>query len=166
MKLQAQYTTKLETAENPEQVVSIIEAKLEAVESPERVVDYIGLASENINATIDRINQAVDELKDIRKDAEAQLELIKIGGAKWMQEAGVDKLTGDRVSSVTILERKPKEETIITDEEELINQGFYKIALDKTAVKNAIKDGQDVQGAHIEVTHQEDLLKINAKKTK
>jgi len=60
---------------------------------------------------------------------------------------------------------KSKEELIVINEESLINAGYFKQVLDKTAVKNAILAGDIIEGATIEVTHQEDSLTIYKKKS-
>ena len=82
-----------------------------------------------------------------------------------MAESGVDSLQGDITSSMKVTQPKAKEVLkITTNEDELINQGFFKTTLDKTAIKNAILDGQDIDGAEIEVEHQEPSLTLYKKR--
>lgn len=156
------YETKLETATKNE-VAAILDAKLEATSSF-GVVDYIGFTVDNLNDRLERIKQAEAELKAIKDATNAQIETIKEGAATWLDDAGLDKLQGDRISSVTVLNRAAKKELVVTDEEALINLGYFKTVLDKTAVKKAIDGGEDIDGAHLEITHLENSLKINKKR--
>jgi hypothetical protein len=163
-KLTTSYETKLQTAQRSE-VAAILDARLEAT-SPQEVADYVGLACDNINAQIERIKSAESELKAIRKFAEDQLELIGEGVAEWLYDSGVEKLAGDRVSSISVSERNPSELLVVTDEESLINRGYFKTVLDKTAVKNAVKEGVVDDGAHIERTHLANTVRINKRRSK
>jgi hypothetical protein len=165
MKLAKKYTTRLEATEAKD-IVAVLEAKLEAT-SPERVVDYVALAVDNLEAQIARMKEAEEELKYLKADAQLQIDTIKTGTALWLTESGVDKLDGDIVSSMKITQPKAKEELVITtDSDSLINQGYFKTSLDKTAIKNAILDGVEVDGASIEVTHQTSTLTIYKKRAK
>ncbi len=161
-----QYYNKLENVNDAESIEAILQAKLEATSS-QRVVDYVGLSVSNLEAKIERIKQAEKEMKALKAETQSQVDLIKGGVAKWLSESGVEKLDGDIVSSMKVVTPKASEELIITtDEDSLINQGFFKAALDKTAIKNAILNGTDVEGAHIEVTHKEDTITIYKKRGK
>ena len=163
--IQQAYTTKLETATDDSNIIAILDAKLEAT-SPERVVDYVSFGIDNLNATIARIKDAEAELKAIKAEAQNQIDLIKHGTAQWLEQSGIDSLKGDRVSSMKVTQPKAKEELkITTNEDTLINQGFFKTSVDKTAVKNAILDGADVEGAEIEVVHQEQSLTVYKKRS-
>lgn len=163
MKLQTTYTTKLETVQEKEEISAILDAKLEAT-SPYQVVDYVSLAADNIEDAIKRIDEGIKELKAIKDAAKAQLEIIKEGTAEWLEEAGVDKLNGDIVSSISVSERKPKEEVVVTDEEAAINAGYFKTVVDKTSVKKALLDDEIIDFAHIDVTHLENSLRINKRR--
>lgn len=162
MQLQRVIETKLETATKNE-VAAILDAKLQETTSF-GIADYIEMSIGNLEARLDRIKQAEAELKAIKASTEEQINTIKEGVAEWLQDAGIDKLNGDRVSSVSVFERTAKEELIVTDEEALINLGYFKTVLDKTSVKNAIKDGAEIDGAHIDVTHHPVSLKVNRRR--
>ena len=161
-KLTQSYETKLENA-NSNEIVAILDSKLSAT-SPQSVVDYVGFSLDNLDATIERIRQAEKDLKALRQQAEIQKDIIKIGASTWLTESGVDSLKGDIESSMKVTTPKPTEELIITNEEALINQGYFKTVLDKTAVKHAIQDGAEVEGAHIDVTHKESSLTVYKKR--
>ena len=156
------YETRLEYS-NIENINVILDAKLEAT-SPQRVVDYISLSLDNINSNIERMKEAKKELDSLIKAQGTQKEIIKNGCAGWLSDAGVKKLDGDIVSSVSIYSPKPKETLKVINEESLINQGYFKTVVDKTAVKNAILDGVTVDGAEIEILHDSDTLKVNKRR--
>lgn len=162
-KITLAHETKLETAK-AENISAILDAKLEDT-SPQRVTDYVSFSIDNLDATINRIKEAEAELKAIKKEAELQKALVKVEVSKWLQDTGIDSLKGDITSSMKITEPKPKENLIVTDEDALINQGYFKTVLDKTAVKNDILNGVNVEGASIEVEHQEDTITIYKKRT-
>lgn len=161
-KIQNRYETKLETADSTN-IIAILDAKLEAT-SPNGVVDYVSFAVDNIDAQVHRMKSAIAELQGLCKLAEAQKDLIKVGSALWLEQSGIDKLNGDIVSSMSIYTPKAKDILIIHNEEALINQGYFKTVVDKTAVKQAILNGVDVDGAEIEVVHECDTLKINKRR--
>ena len=151
--------TSLETA-NIENIGAILDWKLKD-KSPEAVADYIAFSIKNLETKISNIKEAETNIKALKLDVQKQIETIKVGSAKWLNDAGVSKLNGMAVSSVSILNSKPKTKLIVTNEESLINAGYFKTVLDETAVKNAILEGNDIEGARIEIIHQEDKLKIN-----
>jgi len=151
--------TSLETA-NIENVGAILDWKLKE-KSPEAVADYIAFSAANLEAKIDNIKEAEANIKALKADVQKQIETIKIGSSKWLSDVGVSKLSGMAVSSVSILNSKPKIELIVENEEALVNAGYFKTVLDKTAIKNAIEDGVNVDGARLEVVHKEPTLKIN-----
>jgi len=156
------FETKLETAEQ-NNIVAILDAKLEAT-SPERVVDYVSFGIDNLTSRIARMKEAKKELDELIKLDEAQVDTIKHGASEWLSETGIDSLKGDRVSSMKITTPKAKEDLVVTDELALINKGYFKTVLDKTAVKKAIQDGIEVDGANIEVTHQSETLTVYKKR--
>ena len=156
--------TKLEVAPIQE-IGAILDIKVGQV-GANGTADYIGLAIENIDNSITRIDDAIKELQAIKKDMKSQQDTIKIGSAKWLSDNGIDKLQGDRVSSVTISPKKESVELIVTNEEACINAGHFKTVLDKTSLKHALIDGAEIDGASLEVTYSEDTLRVNKRKAK
>lgn len=165
MEIQLSYTTKLETVTRKEDIKAILDAKLNAT-SPAQTVDYIGLAADHIQAKRNDIKNAIAQLRQIDQEEEARLELIKEQCAEWLEETGLEKLEGHIVSSITVNSPKPKEDLIIDDEEACFNAGHIKTVLDKASVKKALQNGEDVEGARLEVTHVASKIKINKKRTK
>lgn len=163
-KLTKTYETRLETA-NIENIPAILDAKLE-ISSTNRVTDYVAFGIDNVDSQIARFKAAKTELDYLIKEAEAQKDIIKIGVSKWLADAGVEKLDGDIVSSIKITTPKAKETVKVVNEQSLINQGYFKTSLDKTAVKQAILNGENIEGAEIEITHEQPTISIYRKKKK
>ena len=163
MKIELSYTTKLEQITDSSDVLAILDHKLDAT-SPAQTVDYMALALDHIKAKQDDISEAIAKLQALKKDEVSRAEFIKEECAKWLEGTGLDKLDGLIVSSVTVNESKPKENLVIENEEVLINQGYFKTVLDKTAVKQALQDGKNLEGATLEVTHVANKIRVNKKK--
>jgi hypothetical protein len=157
-------TTKLETAQR-EDIAFILNGKAEAV-GANATVDYIGMALDNIDSAKERIKNAIAELTEIRKSLESQEAVIKIGVSEWLTSNGIEKLQGDRISSISILEKKESKELIVDNEEACINAGHFKMVIDKTSVKNALFEGDFIDGAHIETVHNEPSIRLNKKREK
>lgn len=158
-----QYTTSLEKMEQCE-IIPYLNALTERV-GAFQTCDKIGFAMENIEASKTRIAEAIKELQAIRKSLEQQEEIIKIETAKWLSENGVDRIEGDRISSITVYEKAQSQEVVI-DDESLIDVSYCKLSVDKTKVKKAINEGIEVAGAHLETVHNENSIRINRKKVK
>jgi len=161
-KLDLKKETRLESAPFQE-VEAILDHKLEDV-GAEGVADYIGISLQNLGDRLERIKEAEAHLKSLKSELNEQVDTIKVGSAKWLQDAGIDKLSGLYVSSISVSKSKPKEDLKIINEDELINQGYFKTTVDKTAVKRAILDDVKVDGASIEITHVEDKVRVNMRK--
>lgn len=154
--------TRLESSDR-EGIGAILNRKAEDVGAT-GTADYIAMAIDNIDAGVSRIDSAIKELQNIKKDMKCQQEIVKTGAAEWLESNGVDKLQGDLVSSVTVSKKKETVELIITDEESCINAGFLKVSIDKTSLKNALLSGMEVEGAKLETTHNEDTIRVNKRK--
>lgn len=156
--------TKLETS-SIDEVVAILDRKVEEI-GANGTADYVYRAINNIDSGLSRIKEAIAELKSIEKDMKEQKEIIKTGTSRWLSSNGVTKLQGDIVSSLTVSEKTSSCELIITNEESLINAGYFKMSVDETAAKNALLNDVKLEGAYLNVTHNEDTIKINKRKQK
>ena len=162
-KITKQYSTSLEIAK-PSEVSAVLDAKLDATSS-QSLTDYVGLTLDNLEAKIERVAQAEKDLKALKVETQQQIDIIKSGVANWLSECGVEKLDGDIVSSMKLTHPKASEELVITtDTDTLINMGYFKTTIDKTAIKKDILSGVDVDGAKIEVTHKEDSITVFKKR--
>ncbi len=157
------YTTTLETVDKSE-IIQVLNDKLN-VTSPQGLVDYVGFAIENLDDKLERIKVAKSELALIEAEAKAQKEYIKLEVANFFESNGISRIEGDRISSITTYNPKPTEELNYADENALIDMGYMKLALDKTAVKRAIKDGFiDKELAYLSTTPKPTTIKVNKKR--
>ena len=163
MKIELSYTTKLEEVYQDDNIIAILDEKLQAT-SPARTVDYVGLALDHIEYAIKDAKSAIKGYQEAVKFEEARQEYIKEEVAKWLEGTGLNKLDGIIVSSMTVNEVKPQNNLIIQNEEALINQGYFKTVLDETAVKQALQNGDDVEGAELEVVHVANKIRVNKKR--
>lgn len=156
--------TRLETADK-ESISLILNEKALTI-GANQTVDYIGLAIENIESANDRIDQVIKELQSVKKSNVSQIEIIKIGVSEWLSDNGIDKLQGDRISSISVFDKKESQELVIDNEEAVINSGHFKMSIDKASAKQALQNGLSVEGCHIEITHNEPSIRINKKRVK
>lgn len=156
-------STTLETRQDIP-VKDVLQEKCVAT-SPAQTVDYVAFALDRIETEKDLIKQVINEYKNAIAMLDDKAERIKAGTAEWFQDNGIDKLEGDRISSITISAGRVKEDLIIHDEESAKQLGYTKTVLDKTALKNGIKIG-DVPSevAEIKVTHEQDTVRINRRR--
>jgi len=157
------YTTSLESADRGE-IVRVLNDKLNAT-SPQNLVDYVGLSVENLEDRLERLKVAKSEIALIETATKAQIEYIKLEVAEFFSSNGISKIEGDRISSITTSNPKPVEELHYEDENVLIQMGYAKTSLDKTAVKNAIKN-RELSDAYAYITHslKPTTIKINKKR--
>jgi len=163
MGLLKQYVTALEDAEVGE-IAVILNAKAEKV-GANACADYIGFAIGNLEAGIERIDSQIKLMQEIKARAKEQIEVIEIGASNWLSDNGVDRIEGDVISSITVLEKAPTQKLII-DDESAIDVSYCTLKVDTTLIKQAINDGVKVDGAYIEVTHNEPSIRLNKKKVK
>ena len=163
MALLKQYITALENAELGE-ISVILDSKAEKV-GANATADYIGFSISNLESGIERIEDNIKLMQEIRSRAKDQIETIKMGTSKWLLENGVEKIEGDIISSITVMEKVPTQKVIIEDEK-LIDVSYCKLVADTTLIKKAINEGIEVLGARLEVTHNEPSTRLNKKKIK
>lgn len=159
-----QLQTKLENADR-EEIAVILDSKA-MEQGASQTVDYIGFAIENLESANSRIDQAIKELQAIKKDNNYQIEIIKCGVSDWLTSNGIEKLQGDRISSISVFDKKENRELVITNEEAVINAGYFKMTVDKASAKDALMSGLNIEGAHLEVTYNEPSIRLNKKRPK
>ncbi len=136
--------------------------KLEKV-GAEGLADYIGLTLELIQDKTDRIKVAKADLTMIDNSNKGQAEIIKEEVRKLLEANGVDKLTGDRVSSITLFDPAPKKKLVIHDKDFFISEGYTKVTLDETRIKKDI-ELFDSELCEMEVIHSQPSVRINKRK--
>lgn len=159
-----QYNTQLENATR-EDISPLLYAKVDQL-NPHGVVDYVGFVLESLEDRVKRIDETIKELQDAKKAINAQSDIIKIGVSEWLTENGIEKLNGDRISSISVFNKKESYELVIIDEELVINAGYFKMVVDKTATKQALLNGLEVNGAKLELTYNEPSIRLNKKRAK
>lgn len=95
---------------------------------------------EQTDKLLNRLTERSNRLKAARKRVKEYLSCA-------IQNAGCEEIKGN-YANITF---RTSEETII-DDEDMLSEEFIrvKVAPNKTAIKNAIKQGIEVRGAHIE----------------
>ena len=164
--LEKQYVTSLE--KGALSIASILDEKLKATSAPQ-VVDYVAFAVDNINANIKHAKQDKQELDLYIKEQEQIKEDISTGTAKWLSDAGVDKLEGMRTSSITTYAPTSKVKLKILDQDYWLGSNkFTEVSIDETAVKNFLLSTEIdySEYATLEIIHEESKIKINKKRNK
>lgn len=157
-----QYNTQLENASRDE-IAPILYSKLDAIKTY-GVVDYVGFVLESLDDRAKRIDETIKELQEAKKSINSQADVIKIGVSEWLSNNGVDKLTGNSISSISVLNKKESHDIVVMSEEAVINAGYFKMIVDKTALKQALLNGINVDGARLETTHNEPSIRLNKKR--
>lgn len=123
-------------------------AELEALnEAKEDKIESIALYYKETQAEAEAIKAEAKKLAERAKSAENKAESLKNYLSRILQEEEADKFSTPRVK-VSFR----KSEQVIVDDVESLGEEFTKVKIepDKTAIKKAIKDGNNVSGAHIE----------------
>ena len=112
-----------------------------------KAVDY-GYVIKAFDDEIDIIDREIERLEERKAYVKKNKERMKTIVSSAMEEFGINK-----IKSETLQLSFRKSESVDVFDESLVDDKFKKvkteISLDKTAIKNAIKNGEDVQGAKI-----------------
>lgn len=127
------------------------------------LVDYVGFSIESLDSDIAMLKQAKAEIESLIKAKAGQQEIIKIEFAKFLNANGVEKLDGERISSIKVVQKAPTVKMVVQDEESLLER-FGKVVLDESALKAALERNEEINGAHLSVTHNEDRVTIYKRK--
>lgn len=124
------------------------QGKEKALDLQKKSVNIIGYLR-NQKLTIDAIKSEIDRLTAIKKAIENSVDKFQEYVKVNMQDLGLDKIQNELgIISVT---KNPASVEIL--DETLISDEFKKekitVIIDKTAIKNAIKEGRNVQGARL-----------------
>lgn len=142
---------ELSDADLPEEVVA---DTLEALEGEllqkGRAVAAFAL---NLSAEIDAIKAVEKRISDRRKALEKRAENLREYLRSNMEKAGISEIKAiDGSFTAKLAKGRPSvvidDESLIPDDSEFVR---WKREVSKTAIGDAIKNGQDVPGAHIEV---------------
>ena len=135
----------LETGEIKPEIMQQLSISRNELET--KAVDY-GYVIKAFDDEIDIIEREIERLEERKAYVKKNKERMKTIVGSAMEEFGIDK-----IKSETLQLSFRKSESVDVFDESLVDEKFKKvkteISLDKTAIKNAIKNGEDVQGAKI-----------------
>ena len=135
----------LETGEIKPEIMQQLSISRNELET--KAVDY-GYVIKAFDDEIDIIEREIERLEERKAYVKKNKERMKTIVGSAMEEFGIDK-----IKSETLQLSFRKSESVDIFDESLVDEKFKKvkteISLDKTAIKNAIKNGEDVQGAKI-----------------
>jgi len=122
-------------------------AILESDKHYTRKADYIGFSIASIDDKVKSIDEEIKELQQLKKNLKEAKEIAQEVGAEVFAEYGVQKLEGIGISSITIneMKEKTKEILLISNEDKLIELGYFKKVLDEEKVKDALLDADNRQ---------------------
>ena len=103
--------------------------------------DYIGLSLNEIKSKIDCLTKDISELQNLKKKLTNALEIAKELTAQIFVENGIDRMDGNKVSSLTLSKATSKEKNIISikDEQEVMALGYVSFSVDEKAIEEAVK---------------------------
>ena len=135
----------LETGEIKPEIMQQLSISRNELET--KAVDY-GYVIKAFDDEIDIIDREIERLEERKAYVKKNKERMKTIVGSAMEEFGISK-----IKSETLQLSFRKSESVEVFDESLVDEKFKKvkteISLDKTAIKNAIKNGEDVQGAKI-----------------
>ena len=125
--MQNDLTTKKTSLSTTTDVVETLKWKRERLIEDSKPVqeglaDYIGMTTESIDSQLGYLKEVKAEIAQREKALKEQKEAILEGSAVFLTDAGVDRLDGTLISSVTVTKEKPattKEKyTLLVDKKE------------------------------------------------
>ena len=135
----------LETGEIKPEIMQQLSISRNELET--KAVDY-GYVIKAFDDEINIIDREIERLEERKAYVKKNKERMKTIVSSAMEEFGINK-----IKSETLQLSFRKSESVDIFDESLVDEKFKKvkteISLDKTAIKNAIKNGEDVQGAKI-----------------
>lgn len=103
--------TKKTSLEETKDVIDTLKWKINTIESANlptetALADYIAFGLENLDNKIKYIQSIKKDYENEIKETKKQIDFIKVEGAKFLQDAGIDKLDGVICSSITLTSGK------------------------------------------------------------
>lgn len=143
----AELSAMLEAAETPEEIEAI-QNTLEMLDlSIEEKIENTAKYMVNIEADIQGIKAEIDRLNKIKKSKESTIETLKNNIEYSMKQKGIEKLEVG-----TFKAGYRKSESVEVDDLKSIPSDYIKTEIkpDKTAIKKALKAGEEISGVHIQ----------------
>lgn len=124
------------------------QGKEKALDLQKKSMNIIGYLR-NQELTTEAIKTEIERLTNIKKTIETRVENFKEYVKLNMQDLGLEKIQTE-LGTMSISKNPASieiyDETLIDDE---FKKEKITVSIDKTAIKNAIKNGQNVQGARL-----------------
>lgn len=135
--------------------------------------DYIGFSILSFDEKVQSLDEQIKELQAVKKRLKEAKEIALTVGAEVLTQYGIDKLEGMGISSITITTAKDNvaTELVVTDEEALMELGYYLKVLDTNRVMEeftkADERGRLVPYCDVVITKSTTLpkLKINKRRS-
>ena len=143
----AELSAMLETAETEEELQAINDT-LEMIDcSIEEKLENTAKFIVNINSDIDGVKAEIDRLTALKKQKENMVQRLKGNIEYALKERGIDAL-----SVGTFKCGYRKSESVEVDDLKSIPTDYVKTEIkpDKTAIKKALKAGEEIGGVHIQ----------------
>ncbi len=134
--------------------------------------DYIGNCLQEIQSKIDYISNDIKQLQEYKKKLTSALNLAKEIVADVLISNGVDRIDGNYISSITVVNESvsSKEDILILDENKVMGLGYVKFTPDIDAVKKALatnegkEELQDLVTQIKTTTINKAKIRVNSKK--
>jgi hypothetical protein len=134
--------------------------------------DYIGNCLQDIQSKIDYISNDIKQLQEYKKKLTSALNLAKEIVADVLITNGVDRIDGNYISSITVVNESvsSKEDILILNENKVMGLGYVKFTPDIDAVKKALatnegkEELQDLVTQIKTTTINKAKIRVNSKK--
>ncbi|MDX4060706.1 siphovirus Gp157 family protein [Aliarcobacter skirrowii] len=134
--------------------------------------DYIGNCLQEIQSKIDYISNDIKQLQEYKKKLTSALNLAKEIVADVLISNGVDRIDGNYISSITVVNESvsSKEDILILDENKVMGLGYVKFTPDIEAIKKALatnegkEELQDLVTQIKTTTINKAKIRVNSKK--
>ena len=129
--------------------LSLVNALAERQEAWEEKAVAVAYACRSLDDYSARVGREIERLTAMKRRVERERDRVKSGLAAACEALGVEKVKGVYAS----ISFRASEQTVIDDENALPEEFLtvkHTWTPNKTAIKDAIKSGRDVPGAHLE----------------
>lgn len=133
------------TIKDKNMLVESFKTILESNKDHMRKADYIAYAICSIDTRIQAIDEQLDHLINLKKRLNTSKDVALEAAAIALNYYGISKLEGSAFESITVSKaiKSTKKRLVVTNAEELINQGFFKYekVLDTKRVMEEYQEG-------------------------
>ncbi len=136
------------TEDSKSWLIDELKSILESEKDFTRKADYIGFSIAGIDSKVASLDEEIKELQELKQKLKSAKDIALTTAAEVFLSYGIDKLEGAGISSITVTKpaTKIKSNLSISNEDALIQAGFYKKVLDTEAVAAALQSDGDSIG--------------------